>query len=186
MPQVILVFGLSAAGKTWLCSRFVERNAFVHVSASALLRRAADVFPGESTTSEKLRSGPILDNQRVLVAEFERLRASEQRPILFDGHNVVDDGTRLVEIPLAVVRQLHPNGIVFVRAETKDICERRARDTSRTRPLRTEETLGEHQEIALALAHSHAAELHIRLHVVQAGDEAAFSSAILEGYSPAR
>ena len=177
MANVTHVFGLSGVGKSWLCERFAARHGAVHASASALLREAKRSI-GEPTDSEGLRQGSVMDNQQLLVREFDLLRAKTDSPILLDAHNVVDDDTSLVQIPLSVVQGLAPDLIVFIRSDPAAIIERRASDATRQRPMRDEATLERHQELAMALAHSHAKDLGVPFVVVEAGDEITFAAAL--------
>lgn len=177
MPHVTHVFGLSGVGKSWLCERFAARHDALHVSASALLREAKRSI-GEPTDSEGLRQGPVLDNQQLLVRGFDLVRSRAAKPILLDAHNVVDDGASLVRIPLSVVRSLAPDRIVFIGADPAAILERPVSDAARRRPVRDVSRLGQHQDLALALARSHAEDLGVPFARVEAGDETAFAAAL--------
>jgi adenylate kinase len=93
---------------------------------NALLIIAAHA--ARSITSEDLRRGPVLDNQSILIESFAKVRTSEERAIIFDGHCLVDAGEQPIEIPMDVVRQLQPSGIVLVRAPPDEIVSRRQSD----------------------------------------------------------
>ena len=70
MNDVIAVFGLSGVGKSWLISRFAEGHEVLHLQASQLLKDAKAAVSGIVTTSEELRTGPVIDNQALLISAF--------------------------------------------------------------------------------------------------------------------
>jgi adenylate kinase len=178
MMFVAAVFGLSGVGKGWLISRFTATRAATHAQASQLMRDARAALIGRMESQEDLRKGAVLDNQALLIEAFTNLRSSASTPIIFDGHCVIDAGDRLIEIPVDVIEALRPDGLVFVRDDPAAIVSKRARDVSRTRPVRTELEVGQHQERALAMCARYQQRLGVGLYLVQAGDEVAFDAAI--------
>jgi hypothetical protein len=105
-----------------------------------------------------------------LFPEGNHLRAQvPDRPILFDGHSVIDNDAGLVEIPLAVVAALGPDHIVFVIDDVSEIARRRLED-SRRRPSRSLDELRRHQELARAVASDYADKLGVPMSIVRAGD----------------
>jgi adenylate kinase len=139
--RVAAVFGLSGVGKSWLISRYASTNPVMHVQASQLLREAKAAISGAVITSEDLRTGPVLDNQQLLVSGFATARATAVMPIIFDGHCLIDSGTHLIEIPVEVIEALSVSGLVFIRTDAHAIVERRRNDTIRSRPLRSLEEI---------------------------------------------
>jgi adenylate kinase len=77
MARVVTVFGLSGVGKSWMISRYAAAAYVAHIQASQLMREARAARVGQSVTSEDLRRGPVLDNQRLLTDAFAR---SPDRP----------------------------------------------------------------------------------------------------------
>ncbi|MFJ7436083.1 ATP-binding protein [Methylorubrum thiocyanatum] len=180
MPKVTLVFGLSGVGKSWLCTRFAQRGEALHVSASGLLRAAKERMTGQATTSEQLRTGAVLSNQDLLVKEFNRLRETSVHQILFDGHNLIDAGDQIIEVPFEIIASLRPDGMIFVRSDADVIRQRRSLDLDRERPVRDTVTLEQHQQRGISLARDHAEALGVPIAIIEAGDELAFLHA-LEG-----
>ncbi|MBP7702193.1 MAG: AAA family ATPase [Phenylobacterium sp.] len=167
-PVVVAMFGLSGVGKGWVARRVCARHPVVrHLEASALLRVALN------QTGEALRTAAedvMTDNQRRLAAAFASARAAEpDRPVLFDGHSVIDNDAGLVDIPVAVIAPLRPDHIVFVADTGAVIAARRVADTRR-RPLRSVADLDQHQARALAMAQSYAAALSVPFEEVQSGE----------------
>lgn len=166
-PVVVAMFGLSGVGKGWMARAVCARHPMVlHLEASALLRAAL------KQTGEALRTATedvMADNQRRLAAAFAAARAAEpDRPVLFDGHSVIDNDAGLVDIPAAVIAPLNPNHIVFVADSAAAIAARRLAD-ARRRPLRTEDDLNRHQARAQANAQLYAAAFAIPFEVVRSG-----------------
>jgi len=178
MVKVVAVFGLSGVGKSWLIARLICSEPIMHVQASQLLREEKAAITGRTVTSEALRTGAVLDNQSLLVRAFSRVRSAATMPIAFDGYCVVDSAAGLVEIPAEVIDALSVSGIVFIQDRLGTIVARRAGDTGRIRPIRSEAEIELHQNQAMATCVKYATRLRVGLHVVQAGDEPAFRTAI--------
>jgi adenylate kinase len=176
--KVAAVFGLSGVGKSWLISRFAEGIAIAHAQASQLLREARAEIGGRMESQEELRQGAVLDNQALLVEAFSKFRAAATKPIIFDGHSVIDAGDQLVEIPVAVIRALAPAGLVLIKDEPAVIIARRTGDRTRIRPVRSEDEIRSHQIRAQVLCEQYAATLGVNLKVIQAGDIEGFSAAM--------
>lgn len=175
MAKVVTVFGLSGVGKSWMISRYAASANVAHVQASRLMRDAKAAQVGRAVTSEDLRRGPVLDNQRLLIEAFAKVLAAETRPIIFDGHCLVDVGVRLIEIPLEVIRQLQPAGIVLVYAPAGEIVQRRQSDILRDRPTRTVDALAAQQAQSISVCTGYAEQLGVNFEQVCAGDERGFA-----------
>lgn len=174
MAKVVTVFGLSGVGKSWMISRYAASANVAHVQASQLMRDAKAAQVGQAVTSEDLRRGPVLDNQSLLTDAFAKVLASEARPIIFDGHCLVDVGDQLIEIPLEVIRQLQPAGIVLVYTPANEIVQRRQSDTLRERPTRTAAALTAQHNQCVSICTNYAEQLGVIFEQVRAGDERGF------------
>lgn len=176
--KLLAVFGLSGVGKSWLISRFASAHHVVHVQASQLLRDAKAAISGNVMISEELRTGPVLDNQALLTQAFSAIILDAVQPIIFDGHCVVDNGNQLVEIPVEFIVALSASGLSFVQSHPSAIIERRLKDVTRPRPARSVEEIELHQNRAMSVCAEYAKRLQLAIHVVDAGDEASFASAV--------
>jgi len=83
-----------------------------------------------------------------------------------------------VEIPVAIVKALSVSGLVFIRSEAEAIIEKRRKDKTRTRPIRSPEEIFAHQQRAISLCEEYATDLNLNLYTVEAGDEEGFATAI--------
>jgi len=175
MAKIVTVFGLSGVGKSWMISRYAAASNVAHVQASQLMRDARAALVGQPVTSEDLRRGPVLDNQSLLTNAFAKVLATEERAIIFDGHCLVDVGDQPIEIPVDVITQLRPSGIVLIFAPSKEIVRRRENDTSRQRPARTADALTEQHAQCVSICANYANQLGISFMQVRAGDERGFA-----------
>ena len=161
-----------------MITRYAAAANVAHIQASQLIRDAIADLDVRPVTSEDLRRGPILDNQSILTDAFAKVHATEARPIIFDGHCLVDVGEQPIEIPVDVIRQLQPSGVVLVHAPADEIVRRRKNDTSRERPVRTSDELATQQDRCIALCTDYAEKLGIRFGQVRAGDESGFAQSV--------
>ncbi|MGA9869397.1 MAG: AAA family ATPase [Acetobacteraceae bacterium] len=178
MARVVAVFGLSGVGKSWLISRYAVIAKVAHIQASQLMRDARAALVGQAVASEDLRRGPVLDNQSLLTDAFTKVLATETRPIIFDGHCLVDVGEQPIEIPVDVIRQLQPSGIVLVHAPADEIVRRRESDSSRERPSRDADALAAQQAKCVAICTSYGEQLGVAFVQVRAGNERGFTQVV--------
>ena len=178
MAKVVTVFGLSGVGKSWMISRYAAAANVAHIQASQLIRYAIAIQATPPLTSEDLRRGPVLDNQSILTGAFAKVHATEARPIIFDGHCLVDADQYPVEIPVDVIRRLRPSGIVLVHAPANEIVRHRESDTLRERPVRTADELAVQQDRCRAICTDYAEQLGIKFEQVRAGDERGFAQSV--------
>ena len=180
VPHTIVVLGISGVGKSHLARGIVGRDRrFVHVQASELLKTAMAARSATPVQSETLRGGAVVDNQALLLEAFAVRRATEERHILFDGHNLIDTPGGLVVIPSAVFEGLNPLGIVLVQDDPERVVARRAADASRIRPSRSATELDGHQAKVEVLATEVAERIGVPMVKVRSGADAAFEQAVL-------
>ncbi|MGO7955516.1 ATP-binding protein [Rhizobium leguminosarum] len=110
------MFGVSGAGKTTICTRFVARNpSFLHITASSLL---------DQDTSDRPRDVSVV--QAEIVKRVRSLRLTEARRIILDGHCVIRFEGSLFRVPSSLVSELRPSLIVLVDGDPDFIAARRA------------------------------------------------------------
>lgn len=139
--RISLLFGLPGAGKTTILEKVIPLlTNLVRLSGGSLI--ASDLSAEDRDSLRKLGADEILKNQEKLVLNFNSaLNQISGKHVVFDGHCMVKDGTRIVEIPLSVIMRLGPDKIIFFDVSPKEIAERRLGD--RCRPDREVETVAE-------------------------------------------
>lgn len=152
MTLRIALLGLSGVGKSTLIRRLAERKPILHLQASALIKAELAHRAQPFQNSEALRTGPVVDNQVLMISAFRRAVANVVVPVVFDGHSVIDGQNGLIEIPATTFAELGLNTIFYLSADPHVIAARRLKDTGRERPMRDTETLAAHQTIASAAA----------------------------------
>lgn len=139
--RISLFFGLPGAGKTTTLAKVLQRLPnLVRLSGGSLI--ADELSAADRDSLRKLGVDEILTNQEKLVLNFNSaLRQMSGKHVVFDGHCMVKDGTRIVDIPLSVVARLCPDNIIFFDVPPEEIVGRRLAD--RSRPDREVETVAE-------------------------------------------
>lgn len=169
--SVIAVFGISGVGKTTLIKRFLEAHSqFSHLQAGTLIKRALQNIPRDQlriTTPEQ-----IIENQYSLVEEFWKdIEAHQRSSIIFDGHSIIYNDQRVIEIPVEIINALKPQKIIFVEDDPERILKRRNSDTSRKRNQNLSFIdIQRHQEIARNQAQLYASEIGIKFYVIKSGE----------------
>lgn len=170
MNRRIGLLGISGVGKSTLIGSLNKVRQVRHLQASALIKSEQAYRDQHPATSEALRTGPVTDNQELLIAAFEREAASALLPIVFDGHSIIDQGDGIVEIPSHVFLRLRLDAIFFLSAEPKLIYQRRMLDQSRPRPVRQVETLAAHQTLARDVARRISAEVNCLFYEIEGSE----------------
>ncbi|WP_264606398.1 ATP-binding protein [Sphingobium sp. B2D3C] len=178
MSRRVALLGLSGVGKTTLLNRLSDKLAFTHLEASRLIKAEQARRSVAAQSSEALRTGPVLDNQALLVAGFQHEARSIDGAIVFDGHSVIDGGNGLIEIPADVFAALELDAICILQAAPAEILLRRQGDSARLRPVRSEEALAEHQEKATKVARAIAEQLNVPFALLGNADETKLAALI--------
>ncbi|WP_375459215.1 ATP-binding protein [uncultured Enterovirga sp.] len=134
MRRVVALVGLSGVGKSTLVRRLVEQIPLLHLQASDLIKAEQARRQTTASSSEELRTGPVLDNQQLLIDGFARASASVDGLVLFDGHAVIFGDASVTDVPSSVFAALTCEQILMIWAEPGAILQRRLNDTRRIRP----------------------------------------------------
>lgn len=164
--KVIAFVGISGVGKSNFLKSAKGAAPFVHLEASNLIKEELALVQRKLQTSEELRTGPVLDNQKILIKAFERQTRAQEGLIVLDGHTVVDTGSELQRIPASIFAEIGVEAIIFLQDVPEIIRARRQADANRPRPDRTTHEIEHHQQEALLAAADIARDLSVPLHVV--------------------
>ena len=157
--RVIALVGLSGVGKSTLLKKVGKRVSFLHLQASHLIQNELVFQTSVTQTSEQLRNGPIINNQAHLISAFQRETATCDGLIVLNGHVLIDAPDGLIEIPAAVFDELGVAHFIVLQERPCRIFKQRLRDTTRTRPERTEIELADHQRLSILATTNIALEL---------------------------
>lgn len=173
LSTTIIIIGVSGVGKSTLIRSVVsEIPSCRHVQASQLLKDALKAH------TEELRLGQVLDNQKVLIEAFQRVRVLTEDVILLDAHCIIDSDRGVEIIPELVFRSLEPRGFVEVWDEPGAVVLRRVLDAKRVRPARDEVAIREHQTLSSETVEQYAGQIGVPLFRVQSGDTLGFLAAV--------
>lgn len=168
--KVVAVVGLSGVGKTRVLKELSEKIPFLHLQASQIIKNEQVRRHGSPSTSEQLRSGQIIDNQRLLISGFEYQTANCDSLVVFDGHVVIDAGSSIIEIPSSIFKALKCESLVVLTDDPSDLVRRRLADRTRVRPLRSRLQIERQQTRMIEVAQRIACELSIPCCVLSIGD----------------
>lgn len=143
--KIIALAGLSGAGKTTLIRDLQSKARFLHLSASDLIKEQKLLEEDAKASSEELRTGDISDNQRLFRAAFKRNAATTKAAIIFDCHTIIDTPNKVELVPESTFDRLHITHFCFLQVGSSELVDRRAGDTSRTRPTRSQGQLDEQE-----------------------------------------
>jgi adenylate kinase len=127
---IVFVGGVHGAGKTTICRLIAEAYPAVHVTAGALIREAVDAGHIVTVGAQDKAVPDVDANQAVLLTALEVYRtrtAEDVRLLLLDGHfSLTDAGGTLVDVPLAVFREIGPCAVLLVETDPATVHQRLA------------------------------------------------------------
>lgn len=176
--NLVLVFGVSGAGKTAICLDYCERRASaVYVSASSILKN----HTGQTTEQLRLsKANDIRQNQLLLSETIKKMRRSKfSTTFVVDAHAVIDNGKQLVPVPIQVIESLAPTGLVLLEPSA-DLVIRQREASDRYRPVKTLAEIGEELYAERHTVESYSAALDIPLIVLHSPNTILLAEAVEE------
>lgn len=127
--QVLFVGGVHGVGKTTLCESYARIHGVLYKSAGQLIKEAR----GLASASPTKAVSDINGNQKLLIEEVKRIRASG-RTLLLDGHFAVFDSSyKPTPLAIAVFSDLGITGVILIADKPEAIAARLSiRDKNRT------------------------------------------------------
>jgi adenylate kinase len=164
--MIVIACGLSDSGKTTAIEAAnVEQLGIRHVIASKILRSL-----GRRT--RELTVPQIVENQRILVRELLKELEESSKPLLLDGHLMIETGNGPSLVPLDLLDALPLVGIVLVEAAPQIILARRKTGD------RSADDIAALIAIEASQARKLSARRKIRCVVVESADQNALISAV--------
>jgi adenylate kinase len=163
--RVVAVLGLSGVGKTTLLHKLADRLPFQHLHASALIQEGRRAHGAQDASIDMLRMANIDENQKLLIAGFEKVVDRQVKLVVVDGHSVIDTPEGLVRIQSAIFAAIEICQVVCLVAEPFEIEARRLSDAKRKRPARSAKELEEQQNTSIVHALRISLDLSVPMHV---------------------
>jgi len=176
--HLILVFGVSGAGKTATCLNYCVRNTdAVYVSASSILKNQT----GQTTEQLRLSSASVIgQNQSILTTEIDKIRRSSGSSLLIvDAHAVIDNGVLLVPVSFKVIKSLTPTGVVLLEPPAKQVVAQRA-VSDRPRAVKTIEQISRELIAERSAVQSYSIALNVPLITLREPNAISLASAIAD------
>lgn len=176
--HLILVFGVSGAGKTATCLNYCAHNAdAVYVSASSILANRT----GQTTEQLRLSTAFVIgENQSILTAEINKIRCSSGSSLLIvDAHAVIDNGALLVPVSFQIIESLTPTGIVLLEPPAKQVVAQRE-ISDRRRAVKTIEQIGRELIAERSAVQSYSIALNVPLITLREPHAISLASAIAD------
>lgn len=116
----IFIAGVHAVGKSYLCADFSKEHAWLHRSASQLIKEEI----GQENWSADKRVSDSENNQRALINAVTRINENKQR-LLLDGHFVLKGkNDEFIRLDADVFSALNLSGVILIETPAYLIIER--------------------------------------------------------------
>jgi len=138
---IIALVGLSGVGKSTFAKNLSSVVLVEICSASEIIKNTLEHSSKKKWTKEEMRLADTDTMQNALVNGFEKVCQSVDHPILIDAHTFIDKGDHYDLVKPSYFKKLGINMIVHLIEDSEIIVKRRAQDTNRTRPQRTDAEL---------------------------------------------
>lgn len=176
--HLILVFGVSGAGKTATCLNYCANNMdAVYVSASGILKNQT----GQTTEQLRLSSAFVIgQNQSILTTEINKTRCSSGSSLLIvDAHAVIDNGELLVPVSFQIIESLIPTGIILLEPPAKQVVAQRE-ISDRPRAFKTIEQISQELLAERSAAQSYSIALDVPLITLREPNAISLASAVAD------
>ncbi|MGN6207959.1 ATP-binding protein [Asticcacaulis sp.] len=170
--EVIALIGLSGVGKSTVLANLATEVDFLHLQASQLLKDGFARQKLAPPSSEELRLGEVVNNQRLLIDSFHAATGTTAKLVILDGHLLIDGKSGITEIPATVFADIGVSKLIFLYAQPEAIAERRNKDVERLRPTHSISEIASHQAHEIRLASEAAVQLGIPLLICSNQDRA--------------
>ena len=151
---VIVVTGIPGVGKTTVMQKAAEGMDITFVTFGSVMIDIAKEMKLVKDRDEMRRL--TLEQQKELQIKTAE-KVGKMKNVIVDTHCTVKTPKGYMPgLPEWVLKKLRPTALVIVEADPQEICNRRAKDTTRNRDPDTVEKIAEHQMMNRAAAMSYA------------------------------
>jgi adenylate kinase len=152
---IIVVTGIPGVGKTTVMQKAAEGMDIKFVTFGTVMIDIAKEMKLVKDRDE-MRKLTLEQQKKLQIKTAEKV--AKMKNVILDTHCTVKTPKGYMPgLPEWVVKKLDPTAIVLVEADPKEIYNRRAKDTTRSRDPDTVEQIAEHQQINRAAAMAYAA-----------------------------
>jgi len=167
MGKVVLLVGISGAGKSTLLEKISASATYTLVNLGTIMFEIAK-SEGIVSTRDQIKKLKNYDTSRLRDLAFQKI-GKEQGNLLIDTHISIENSDQACispGIPIDLLSQIKPAGLIYIDAPSTDILERRLADTSRSRENQTVSALDTQRIIDLSLLSYYMAYLNIPLYII--------------------
>lgn len=148
--SVIVVTGIPGVGKTTVMQKAAEGMDIKFVTFGTVMVEIAKEL-GFVQDRDDMRKLTLEQQKELQIKSAEKV--ANMGNVILDTHCTIKTPKGYMPgLPEWVVKKINPSAIVVVEADTEEIYNRRAKDTTRNRDPDTKEQIAEHQMINRATA----------------------------------
>jgi len=153
---VIIVTGIPGVGKTTVMQKAVEGMDIQFVTFGTIMIDIAKELKLVKKDRDDMRKLTLDQQKQLQIKTAEKV--GKMKNVILDTHCTIKTPKGYMPgLPEWVLRKLNPTAIIIVEADSQEIFNRRAKDTTRNRDPDSVEKITEHQMINRAAAMAYAA-----------------------------
>jgi len=155
--KIFFVYGLSGVGKTTLLQNLIEDKEVLYINFGDLMFEVAKSEGKVENRDELGKKLSVDDYKRIYHKAIDWLEElvfnSEKRKVVIDTHLILKlDFGFFVGIQKVLIQKITPDCLIFIKADAKEILERRLKDKTRNRKIEDEKEIEREIEIAEVLS----------------------------------
>ena len=167
---IIVVTGIPGVGKTTVMQKAAEGMDIQFVTFGTVMTDIAKEL-GLVKDRDEMRKLTLDQQKQLQIKTAEKI--GKMKNVILDTHCTVKTPKGYMPgLPEWVLRKLNPTAIVIVEADSQEIFNRRAKDTTRNRDPDSIEKIAEHQMINRAVAMAYATLTGATVKIVSNHDNA--------------
>jgi len=155
--KIFFVYGLSGVGKTTLLESLIDDKDILYINFGDLM---FEIAKSEGKVENRDELGKKLNSEeykriyhKVIDWIEELIFNSEKKKVILDTHLILKlKFGFFVGIQKILIKKITPDYLIFIKADAKEILERRLRDKTRNRIIENEKEIEREIEIAETLS----------------------------------
>ncbi len=155
--KIFFVYGLSGVGKTTLLESLIDDKDILYINFGDLM---FEIAKSEGKVENRDELGKKLNSEeykriyhKVIDWIEELIFNSEKKKVILDTHLILKlKFGFFVGIQKILIKKITPDYLIFIKADAKEILERRLKDKTRNRIIENEKEIEREIEIAETLS----------------------------------